>query len=738
MGSMPSATEHPADTRIDLRSEKIQPRHRDRLAVVYVRQSTAQQVLDHRESTRLQYGLADRARALGWPAERVLVIDEDLGKSGTSAEGRAGFQRLVSEVGLDHVGIIFGVEMSRLARSSRDWHQLLEVCALFRTLIADLDGVYDPSGYNDRLLLGLKGTMSEAELHILKQRMDQGRLSKARRGELRFALPTGYVWGEDGEIRLDPDEQVQQVVRLIFREFDDLGTLGGVLRYLAGHDIRVGIRVREGPGKGGLVWRRANRMTLQTLLKHPIYAGAYAYGRRQEDHRRKDPEHPRSGRVVVDPADWHVLLRDRCPAYIPWEQYERNRVRLGANRARAEAMGAVRSGAALLAGLVVCPRCDCRLGVHYDGGSAGRHTYECVMRWTNYGEARCQHVPGACLDAFVARRVLSALEPAVLELSLEAAGNVQRERDDLERLWRQRIERAGYEADRAARQYHAVEPENRLVARTLERAWEEKLTARRELDEEYHRFARERPRVLSDDEREAIRRLAGDIPALWGAPTTTAADRKEIIRQVVERVTVDVRGASERVGVRIDWVGGGRTEGEVIRPVARLSDLSYYPELCERVRALTAAGWATTAIAPRLDDDGYLPPHGDGRFSARTVGTLQRRLGATAPRPRMRRRGELGPEEWWPAELGRALEVPRSTLFGWIRRGAVRARRLDEPLHRWVIWADGAELDRLRRHHGRSMEIEMRRPWTARPDDAPPTSGCADGVEYGDGEREER
>ncbi len=280
----------------DLRAEKIHVWHRERLAVIYVRQSTVQQVLDHQESTRLQYGLVSRAQALGWAADRVLVIDEDLGKSGASAQGRVGFQRLVSEVSLDHVGIIFGVEMSRLARSNKDWHQLLELCAFFHTLIADLDGIYDPVQYNDRLLLGLKGTMSEAELHILKQRMHQGRLSKAGRGELQFALPIGYVWSPTGEVQFDPDEQVQQVVRLIFRTFENVGTLGGLVRYLAQQQIQLGVRVREGPGKGELVWRRPNRATLQTMLKHPLYAGSYVYGRA-----------PRNIRVANNRSD-HALV----------------------------------------------------------------------------------------------------------------------------------------------------------------------------------------------------------------------------------------------------------------------------------------------------------------------------------------------------------------------------------------------------------------------------------------------
>lgn len=262
-------------------SQKILPQHLERLAVVYVRQSTVQQVLDHQESTRLQYGLSERAEAWGWHQERILVIDDDLGKSGASSAGRVGFGRLVAEVGMGHVGLILGIEMSRLARSCKDWHHLLEICALFGTLIADLDGIYDPSQYNDRLLLGLKGTMSEAELHLLKQRMSQGRLSKAQRGALNFPVPTGYVRRASGEVVFDPDEQVQQVTRLIFRKFEELGTVHAVLRYLVEHQIDIGIRVRTGECKGDLEWHRPNRVSLQNTLKNPIYAGVYAYGRRQ-------------------------------------------------------------------------------------------------------------------------------------------------------------------------------------------------------------------------------------------------------------------------------------------------------------------------------------------------------------------------------------------------------------------------------------------------------------------------
>lgn len=693
--------------------EKVRPWHRDRLAVVYVRQSTPQQVLIHQESTRLQYGLAERARALGWAPERVLVIDDDLGKSGANADDRLGFQRLVSEVSLDHVGLILGIEMSRLARSNRDWHQLLELCGVFRTLIADLDGVYDPAQYNDRLLLGLKGTLSEAELHVLKQRLYQGRLSKARRGELSFPVPTGYVW-HDGEVVLDPDEQVQAVVRLIFGKFMELGTLGGVLRYLAKHEIQVGIRVREGPGKGQLVWRRPNRPTLQQILKHPLYAGAYVYGRRQGDPRRHQTGRPRSGRVVMAPSEWLAFVPDQCPAYITWEQYEANRARLEANRARAASLGAVRAGPALLAGLVTCAQCQTRLGVRYHG--AGQPPiYECTRTRSNYGGPLCQHVAGPCLDRFVAQQVLLALQPAALELALEATTRLEHEREALDRLWQHRLERAAYDAARAARQYHAVEPENRLVARTLERAWEEMLAAQRQLDEEYHRFLRRQPRILTEDERAAIRRLAADIPALWDAPTTTAADRKEIVRQVVERVVVDAQGRSERVLVAIEWVGGGRTEGEVVRPIARLADLSFYPQLCRRLRELTDQGLSAAAIGERLAAEGFRPAREGTGFGESWVHGLRQRLGLSRGRPRAVRRDGLGPDEWWRSELAQVLGIPSGTLAAWIGRGWVRARRADEPLRRWILWADEAERERLRQLHRRLVGDEARRRWTEAP-----------------------
>jgi DNA invertase Pin-like site-specific DNA recombinase len=616
-------------------TEKILPRHWERLAVVYVRQSTMPQVLEHQESTRLQYGLVRRAIAWGWPEARVLVIDEALGRSGTSAEGRHGVQRLVADVGLDHVGLILGVEMSRLARSSKDWHQLLAICALCGTLIADLDGIYDPSQYNDRLLLGLKGPMSEAELHLLKPRMYQGTLQKARRGALSFALPLGDVRNTSDEVVHDPDAQVQHVVRLIFRKFAALGTLQALWRYLVQPDIQLGVRLRAGPAQGTLEGRRPNRMTRQNMLKHPLYAGAYADGRRQVDPRKKQPGRPSTGRVTRPRHTSHVLLKEPVPAYLTWAQYEQHLARIAANRARAETLGAVRHGPSLLAGFLVCGRCHCRMQVRY-GGPRQLHSYTCNRLATHYGGDYCQYLPGAPVDAVVSQWVLTALEPAALTLSLEATAHLAQERRDLDQLWHQRLERAAYEAERAARHYRLVEPEPRLVARQLAQEWEDKLTAQRHLQEEYARFAQAQPPSLSAAERAAIVPLAHNVPALWHAPTTTTAERKEIVRQIIHRVVGAGEGLSERLQLTIEWVGGGTTAGVMTRPIRRIERLSDYPRLCERIRGLVQAGYSTGQITERLAQEGFRSPKRAKPFSRQSVVELMRRLEVHPPRSRRR------------------------------------------------------------------------------------------------------
>jgi DNA invertase Pin-like site-specific DNA recombinase len=374
-------------------SSKIGPCHVERLAIVYVRQSHPSQIVHHPESARVQYDLAEHAVALGWSRERVLVIDDDQGRTATNAEGRPGFQRLVAEVGLDHVGIIIGFQMSRLARSCRDWHQLIEVCALFGTLLCDLDGVYDPANYNDRLVLGLKGTISEAELHVIKQRMHAGKLAKAQRGELGTLLAFGYIRRPSGEIVKDPDEQVRCVVDLLFEQFKIRGTITGVLCYLVEHDLKLPLRVTSGLDKGQLRWVRPNRTRLQETFKNPIYAGVYAYGRRRVDPRTKRPGRCATGRRISPANQWTVCLRDRLPAYISWEQYEQNLHQLELNRNVAR--GVARKGSTLLAGLLKCGRCSHRMVVQY---SAGNPRYACVHDAAVYGAPLCQSIVARAVE----------------------------------------------------------------------------------------------------------------------------------------------------------------------------------------------------------------------------------------------------------------------------------------------------------------------------------------------------
>jgi len=592
--------------------------------------------------------------------------------------------------------------MSRLARTGRDWHQRLELCSLSGTLRADPDGVYDPAQYNDRLLLGLKGTMSEAELYLIRQRMMGGRLAKARRGELALPLPIGYVRRPSGEVVLEPDEQARETVALVFRLFDELLTLNAVLRYLAGHGIDLPVRVRSGPDKGELQWRRPSRETLQNMLHNPIYAGFYGYGRQRTDPRRKKPGRPSTGRVVRAPREWYVLLPDRFPAYITADQHHANLARLERNRNTADSPGTTREGPALLAGLLRCAKCGGhRMAVQYQLQPAGdtRHCYTCTYLKANFGEQRsCQSLSGRALDRYVVDQVLAAIAPAALEASLQAAEQVQGERAVLDKLWRQRLERAAYAAERARRQYRLAEPENRLVVRVLEKEWEQALAEQATLADQYARFTAQTPPVLSAAERDRIRALAADIPALWSARSTTDGDRKQILRAVIDRIDVDVIGQSERVEVAITWAGGHTTRGRAVRPVAHLEQLSYFPRIIEVVTRAAAEGRSCQQIADLLNNEGLRPPKRRESFGPQGVRDLIARLHLEHPQ----RRGPRGPakppgpHDWWINTLARELGMPPVTLYNWITRGWVTAHREADGPHRWYITADPAEITRLR------------------------------------------
>lgn len=675
--------------RSGLFGDKILRRHQDRLAIVYVRQSTVQQVERHQESTKLQYALAERAEQFGWLREQIVVIDDDLGRSGASIEGRLGFQRLVAEVGLGNVGLVLGVEMSRLARSCRDWHQLLEICALFDTLIADADGVYDPANYNDRLLLGLKGTMSEAELHILKARMLAGRKAKARRGELGKSVPIGYVRRPSGEVAFDPDEQAQATIRLIFDLFDRFKTIGKVMTYLVEHDIRMPVRARSGAAKGELEWRRVNRATLLNLFANPTYAGVYAYGVRAVERRKQKPGRPGTGRRPPRAGEAEVFLRDRLPAYISFERYQRNQTQLRSNKA--ECGGAPRAGSALLSGLIICGRCGLRMLAQYNNnGSAAR--YVCSSAMSSYGDPFCQSLKAAPLDALLASLVLEAMQPAAIEASLAVAANLEAERAALDRHWRQRLERAACAVERARRQYAAVEPENRLVARTLERDWEAALTDQARVEAEYERFKRAQAEAPSAFELAAVRELTHNLPALWRAETTTQMERQTIVRLLLERILVEVVGDTEKVRVECHWHGGARTTHELTRPVARLTSLSTYADLTARAAELRREGLECADIAEVLNAEGWRPAKRRATFNAPMVHHLLLRCGAETIKHRRRpARTERLDDEWTIRELAEEIGMPQPTLYTWVQKGRLSSRNVGGRSKRAVLVRADAE-----------------------------------------------
>jgi DNA invertase Pin-like site-specific DNA recombinase len=436
---------------------KIRDLHLNRLAVVYVRRSTQQQVIENRESRERQYALARFAERLGWPAERVVVIDEDQGQSGKTADNRSGFQRLMTEVSLDHVGMVLGLELSRLSRSSKDWHQLVDVCGIFNTLLGDQDAIYDSLDSNDRLLLGMRGAMSEYELVTMRNRMLRGSRNKAERGELFLAVPVGYFKTPAGEVIQEPDEQARGMVRLVFEKFEELGSAYAVFRYLAVKDLQLGFRRQRGGRVGELEWRPASFTRILAILRHPIYAGAYAYGLHRPG--KKDPATGRGegGKWFLAPDEIAVLLRGRLPAYISWDRFLANQQRLRSNRSLPDAEGVARRGEALLPGLVVCGKCGRRLSTRYKEDR--RPGYYCEGYWRSALEEPCGYITAAPLDELVSREVLRALRPAALDLSLHAVEDVERERQRLHEQWRQKLERARYEVDKAERQYHSVEPD---------------------------------------------------------------------------------------------------------------------------------------------------------------------------------------------------------------------------------------------------------------------------------------
>jgi len=566
-------------------TSKIQPEHLRRQAYLYVRQSTLRQVQENRESTARQYDLRRRAQVLGWNPNQIVVVDEDLGLSGSTATDRNGFQRLVAEVGLGRVGLVMGLEVSRLARSSTDWHRLLEICALSDTLILDEDGLYDPSHFNDRLLLGLKGTMSEAELHVLRARLLGGQLNKARRGELWIRPPIGYLCDNSGRLIIDPDRQIHGAVRLLFETFRRLGSAEQVVRHFSQEGIRWPRRLSVGPRAGEVVWGNLLHSRTLNILHNPRYAGAFVYGRTRQ---RKVGlgGHVHYRRLPRD--QWKVFLPNSHPGYISWEEYVANQAKLlenangyGPDRLKSPP----REGTALLQGLALCGLCGQRMGVRYyvrQGHLVPE--YLCQRRAIETAQPRCQIIPGAGMDKAVARLVLEAVTPSALEVALEVFEELRNRKAEVDRLRRAQVERARHEAELAQRQYLMVRPENRLVADSLEKHWNEKLTQLSQVEEDYARHCKVETSQLSAETRESILALASDLPRVWNDPRTSARDRKRMLRLLVQDVTL-TRGQSA-IQLAIRWKGGATTSIDTPLPKA-VPDLVRTPaDIVEQVRSL--------------------------------------------------------------------------------------------------------------------------------------------------------
>lgn len=547
-------------------SQKVSATHLARKAYLYVRQSTLRQVLENRESTQRQYALRERALALGWPADQIVVVDCDLGQSGASAADREGFQRLVSEVGLGRVGIVLGLEVSRLARNNSDWHRLLEICALTHTLILDEDGLYDPGHFNDRLLLGLKGTMSEAELHVLQARLRGGSENKARRGELRVPLPAGFVYAPDGRVALDPDRQVQDTIRLFFETFQRLRSASATAKDMRDQGIRFPRRSRVLPDKGELVWvDMTTGIALQTL-HNPRYTGAYVFGR----HGSQRLATGAIRGIELPQNEWRVVIHGAHAAYITWEQYQENRRCLQQN---SNAYGLhpwphpPREGPALLQGIVVCGLCGAGMSPRYHREGGGRRVpYYCCRRANMlHHRDRCQVLPGKTIDDAVGRLLLDTLTPLALETALAVQEEMQARLEAADRLRRQQVDRTQYEADLARRRYMQVDPENRLVADSLEAEWNSRLRALRDCQEEYERQRADDRRLLDEEQQKAIRELASDVPRIWNDPSTSPLERKRIARLLLEDVTLT---RDDAITVHIRFRGGTTHTLTLSRPLS--------------------------------------------------------------------------------------------------------------------------------------------------------------------------
>ena len=653
----------------------IRPRsistHLCRCAFVYIRQSSAHQVERNRESTDRQYQLVERAIELGWRREQVSVFDEDLGVSADGIAQRSGFAHMTSEVALGRVGIVFGIEVSRLARNNADWYRLLDLCGVTDTLIADGDGIYHPGLFNDRLVLGLKGTMSEAELHVLRARLNGGIRNKAARGELRRGLPVGFVWGEqDGEVRFHPHEAVTGALRAVFARFAEMGSARQVWLWFHSQQLAFPLQTNALPE---IRWVMPTYPAIHQVLTSPVYAGAYVYGKTRHERYVDEQGHVRKRVRRLPPSEWAVLLRDHHEGFIDWETYEANQQRLASNiRPRPhDPGGAVREGAALLQGLATCGRCGRRLGVFYSGRNSSPG-YHCSGDNIVNGRGQyCLRIGGRQVDQAVVAAFLAALAPAGTEAALHAAEQLEADHDGSLAQWRRQVERSRYEAQRAERRYRAVDPENRLVARGLEAEWEKRLHEVDDAAAELTRREQQRPRSLSAEERATVLALGDDLERVWGAPTTTDRDRKELLRTLIEEVIVALDTKTMNAHLTIRWRGGLISEIDLALSTRRVAALRTDDDTIDLVRRL-AAHYPDAVIAGILNRQGRRTATAQ-RFNTNILGSLRRNWKI----PRFEPPSDLPTGDLVTvAEAATILGIAPSTIHRWLTDGFIAGEQL--------------------------------------------------------------
>jgi DNA invertase Pin-like site-specific DNA recombinase len=669
---------------------KIAEHHRSKPAYIYLRQSTPGQVRHHQESTERQYALREKALELGWKESLIRTLDRDLGRTGTEMAGREDFKTLVADVSMGQVGAVFALEVSRLARSNLDWHRLLELCALTATLVIDEDGCYDPADFNDGLLLGLKGTMAQAELHFLHARLQGGKLNKAKKGELRFPLPVGFCYDPESHIILDPDEEVRGAVSLLFRLFRETGTAFAVMQRFAASTLRFPKRSYGGAWDGKIIWGRLTHSRVLGILKNPSYAGMYVFGRYR--YRREISSqgevHKRVHAVAM--PDWRVSLKEHHEGYITLEEFFKNQERLEKNRTNGEEMvlaGPAREGLALLQGLLLCGHCGRALTVRYLGNGGIYPCYQCTwLRREGLASKDCLSFRCDRLDAAIAEEVLKALQPAELELALAALEELESRDKTLSRQWQMRLERAEYEAALAERRYQEVDPSQRLVASTLERRWNEALLHVEDLKKQAAEFQRQEARVSTPEQKAKVLTLAKDLPRVWHAPTTQAKDRKRMLRLLIKDITVEKPLHPKQLLAHIRWQGGACTSLSVELPPNMADRLRYPAALVDRVREL-AHRLPDAEIATWLHREGHASAKGKP-YTAEIVRWIRWRY--QIPPAALKR-----PEELTVQKVAQHFRVSAGVVYYWIERRLVQARRLNNGMPYWIT-LNGSDEEKLR------------------------------------------